>query len=72
MTTMLYKSPGDVKRRDGTSFCWQIVDDADVEAALDAGWFSHPNEAIAAAAGLQEHEPEDKPKRGRPRKSEAE
>jgi len=46
MTTMVYKSPGDVVRKDGTSFCCKIVDDADVDAALRDGWFSTPGAAI--------------------------
>jgi len=70
MTTMVYKSPGNMVRKDGTSFGWKIVDGADLAAALVGGWFSTPAEAISSMVS----EPEDdeaKPRRGRPRKIEA-
>lgn len=70
MTTMVYRSPGDVVRKDGTSFCWKIVDDADVDAALRDGWFSTPGAAISNTASAQSDD-DAKPKRGRPRKIEA-
>jgi hypothetical protein len=65
MTTMLYQSPGEKVRPDGT-FGWKIFNDGDVEAALNAGWVKTPREAIEAASKPVE----EKPKRGRPRKSE--
>jgi hypothetical protein len=70
MTTMVYKSPGNMVRKDGTSFGWKIVDDAALAAALVSGWFSTPAEAISNMVS----EPADddaKPRRGRPRKIEA-
>ena len=70
MTTMVYKSPGDMVRKDGTSFGWKIVDDADLAAALAGGWFSTPAEAISNMASKPVDD-EAKPKRGRPRKTEA-
>ena len=71
MTTMVYKSPGNMVRKDGTSFGWKIVDDADLAAALAGGWFSTPAEAMANVAAPQDDADEAKPKRGRPRKIEA-
>jgi hypothetical protein len=70
MTTMVYKSPGDVVRKDGTSFCWKIVDDADVEATLRNGWFSTPADAISNTTPPLTDD-DAKPRRGRPRKNEA-
>jgi hypothetical protein len=71
MTTMVYKSPGNMVRKDGTSFGWKIVDDADLAAALAGGWFSTPAEAMANVAAPQDDTDEVKPRRGRPRKTEA-
>lgn len=65
MNTMLFNSPGDKIRPDGT-YGWKIFDDGDVEAALAAGWSKTPREAIEAASKPVE----EKPKRGRPRKTE--
>ena len=70
MTTMVYKSPGDVVRKDGTSFCCKIVDDADVDAALRDGWFSTPGAAISNTVPALTDD-DAKPRRGRPRKTEA-
>jgi len=70
MTTMVYKSPGNMVRKDGTSFGWKIVDDADLAAALAGGWFSTPAEAISNMVS-EPVDDEAKPKRGRPRKTEA-
>jgi len=70
MTTMVYKSPGDVVRKDGTSFCCKIVDDADLDAALGDGWFLTPGAAIAGLVSVSTDD-EAKPRRGRPRKTEA-
>jgi hypothetical protein len=68
MTTMLYKSPGAHKRSATETFDLCIVDDDEIEATVKAGWHFSVRDAIAAASG---QEPEDKPKRGRPRKHEA-
>ena len=65
MSTMLFQSPGLKSRPDGT-YGWKIFDDGDVEAALAAGWSKTPRAAIEAASKPVE----EKPKRGRPRKSE--
>jgi hypothetical protein len=73
MTTMLYKSPGAFKRSATETFDLCIVEDDEIEASIKAGWHFTVREAIEAASGaVQDPEPEDKPKRGRPRKSEAE
>lgn len=50
MNTMLYQSPGPKARPEGT-YGWKVFDDADVEAALKAGWHRTPIEAIEAASG---------------------
>jgi hypothetical protein len=74
MTTMLYKSPGAFKRSATETFDLCIVEDDEVEATIKAGWHFTVREAIAAASGVSQDpapEAEDKPKRGRPRKSEA-
>lgn len=65
MNTMLFKSPGHKVRPDGT-YSGKIFDDGDVEAAFAAGWSKTPREAIEAASKPVE----EKPKRGRPRKTE--
>ena len=62
MTTMLYQSPGEIARPDGT-FGWKIFNDGDVDAALASGWSKTPREAIEAASKPVE----EKPKRGRKR-----
>lgn len=62
MKTMLFQSPGNKARPDGT-FRSQIFDDCDVQAAMQAGWHANARDAIAALA-----EPVvEKPKRGRKR-----
>lgn len=62
MKTMLFQSPGNKVRPDGT-FQSQIFDDCDVRAAMQAGWHANARDAIAALA-----EPVvEKPKRGRKR-----
>jgi len=71
MTTMVYKSPGNMVRKDGTSFGWKIVDDANLAAALAGGWFSTAVEAMANAVASQDDTDEVKPRRNRPRKTEA-
>ena len=74
MTTMLYKSPGPFKRSATETFDFCIVDDDEIEATIKAGWHFTVREAIAAASGVSKDpapEAEGKPKRGRPRKSEA-
>lgn len=68
MTTMLYKSPGKVKRSATETFDTCIVEDNEIEATIEAGWHYTVRAAIDAASGPA---PEAKPKRGRPRKSEA-
>jgi hypothetical protein len=68
MTTMLYKSPGKVKRSANETFDTCIVEDNEIEITIEAGWHYTVREAIAAASCP---EPEATPKRGRPRKSEA-
>jgi hypothetical protein len=70
MTTMVYKSPGNMVRKDGTSFGWKIVDDADLDAALGDGWFLTPGAAIAGLIPVSTDD-EAKPRRSRPRKTEA-
>ena len=75
MTTMLYKSPGKVRRSATETFDTCIVEDDEIEATIKAGWHYTVREAIAAASGASqdpEPEAEAKPKRGRTRKSEAE
>jgi len=74
MTTMLYKSPGSFKRSASETFDMCIVGDDEIEATIAAGWHFTVPEAIAAASGVSKDpapEAEGKPKRGRPRKSEA-
>ena len=64
MTTMLYQSPGQKVRRDGT-FGWKIFNDGDVEAALSAGWVKTPREAIEAASKPVDEKPKRNRKRAR-------
>lgn len=80
MTVMLYKR--------GTEFVWEglslasvIVDESEVDAAIDAGWFLRPFDIpaeavepaqVVAAPVVTQEAPvvEEPPKRGRPRKEE--
>ena len=61
MTVMLYKHPG-VHEFHGDKFDYTIVDEADVDAAVKAGWSLTTD---AAKAGVVEA-----PKRGRKAKTE--
>lgn len=49
MKTMLFQSPGNKARPDGT-FQSQVFDDCDVQAAIQAGWHANARDAIAALA----------------------
>lgn len=62
MLTMIYKAGGKTKVWGATAHV-KVVDSADVEPYLADGWLDHPSKLFA--------EPEEKPKRGRKPKVDA-
>lgn len=78
-TTMLYKHPG-LHDIHGGKFDYLIVNDEDIEAAINDGWALTTDEAKALteeaerliaerAAPEPQADSEDKPRRGRPPKA---